>query len=422
MSIKKNTLWNLIGSGAPLLVGGVTIPYLLKGIGVELFGVLTLIWVLIGYFSLFDFGLGRALTQIISKLRYSESKAYLSNVASVGVVLICYLGVIGGGVLAALAYPLGFYWLNVNQVFQEQVVISLLIASLGIPLTTLTSGFKGILEAYLEFSYVNYLRIFLGVGNFGLPAISVYLFGADLPAIVVSLVFVRFIVLLLHMLYVLRVLEVKYIKIASYKPIVSEFAAFGSWMTLSNILSPLMVTADRFILSAVVGASVLAYYTVPFEVIIRLLIIPAALTGALFPQISLLLNSDKNKAKVLFKQCVKLVFVVMFCFCMVIAIFSKIGIEVWINKDFADKSWYVASILVIGVLFNSVAQIPHATVQASGNVKATSLVHLCEFVIYIPMLTMGVYHFGIIGAALTWVCRAGLDMILMFFLARRVFN
>jgi len=224
------------------------------------------------------------------------------------------------------------------------------------------------------------------------------------------------------MLYVSRVLEVKYIKIASYKPIVSEFAAFGSWMTLSNILSPLMVTADRFILSAVVGASVLAYYTVPFEVIIRLLIIPAALTGALFPQISLLLNSDKNKAKVLFKQCVKLVFVVMFCFCMVIAIFSKIGIEVWINKDFADKSWYVASILVIGVLFNSVAQIPHATVQASGNVKATSLVHLCEFVIYIPMLTMGVYHFGIIGAALTWVCRAGLDMILMFFLARRVFN
>lgn len=422
MSIKKNTLWNLVGSGAPLLIGAITIPYLLKEMKVELFGVLTLIWVLIGYFSLFDFGLGRALTQILSKLRYNENKQYLSDIASVGIILICYLGIIGGVILAVLACPLGYNWLKINQVFQDQVVVSLLIASIGIPLTTLTSGYKGILEAYLEFSYVNYLRMLLGVGNFALPALSVYFFGANLPKIVISLVLVRLIVLLLHIICVSKLLEVKYVKLKPHKAIVNDFAAFGSWMTLSNILSPLMVTADRFVLSAIVGASVLAYYTVPFEVIIRLLIIPAALTGAFFPQISALLNKDKKKAKVLFKQCVKLIFIVMFFICITIAIFSKIGLTIWIDKNFADESWYVASILVIGILFNSIAQIPYATVQASGNVKATSIVHLTEFVVYIPLLIVSVYYFGIIGAACTWICRAALDMILMFILSRKVFN
>ena len=69
MSLRKNTLWNLAGSGLPLIAAVFCIPYLLKQLGNEAFGVLTLIWALIGYFSLFDMGVGRALTYELSKLR-----------------------------------------------------------------------------------------------------------------------------------------------------------------------------------------------------------------------------------------------------------------------------------------------------------------------------------------------------------------
>jgi hypothetical protein len=55
MSLKRNIVWNLAGTGLPLLVGALTIPYLPRTTGVEAFGVLTLVWALIGYFSLFDF-------------------------------------------------------------------------------------------------------------------------------------------------------------------------------------------------------------------------------------------------------------------------------------------------------------------------------------------------------------------------------
>jgi len=62
VSLKKNTLWNLLGSGLPLIAAAACIRYCLQQLGKEAFGVLTLIWALIGYFSLFDFGAGRALT------------------------------------------------------------------------------------------------------------------------------------------------------------------------------------------------------------------------------------------------------------------------------------------------------------------------------------------------------------------------
>src|SRR3984893_8589578 len=65
--LARNTVWNLIGSGAPMIVAVFCIPILIRGLGKDRFGVLTLAWALIGYASLFDLGLGRALTPLVSK-------------------------------------------------------------------------------------------------------------------------------------------------------------------------------------------------------------------------------------------------------------------------------------------------------------------------------------------------------------------
>src|SRR5690349_2610185 len=43
------------------------IPALIAGMGKERFGILTLAWILLGYFSLFDLGLGRALTRMVAE-------------------------------------------------------------------------------------------------------------------------------------------------------------------------------------------------------------------------------------------------------------------------------------------------------------------------------------------------------------------
>lgn len=61
ISLAKNTLINFAGFVLPLAVGLITIPLIVSGFGVERFGLLTLAWAIIGYFSLFDLGLGRAI-------------------------------------------------------------------------------------------------------------------------------------------------------------------------------------------------------------------------------------------------------------------------------------------------------------------------------------------------------------------------
>lgn len=422
MSIRRNTIWNLVGTGAPFLLGALSIPYLLKQSGVEVFGVLTLVWVLIGYFSLFDFGLGRALTQDIAKKLAEGKLGDVPNVINLGMLLVIGAGLLGGLILASVSAVWGVQWLGISVPLQSDVYTSLMIAAIGIPFTTATSGLRGVLEAYQEFGKVNILRVILGLANFGMPAITVMLLGPELKWMVGSLVLSRILIFAAHVYYVRQKTEFYWVSPKEHPKDVKELASFGSWMTLSNLISPLMVTGDRFVVASIVGASVVAYYTVPFEILIRFLVLPAALTAAIFPRLSALLAVNKHEAYLLFKKSVGFVAAVMVLVCSISAFGSHFGITLWLGKDFADHSWYLASIMSVGILFNSVAQIPHSLVQAAGNAKGTAIVHLIEFCVYFPALFISVKSFGLTGAVFVWVGRAFVDMLLMFALTYQVFS
>src|ERR1700733_1905243 len=61
--LAANLVWNLTGESMPVLAAAIAIPILVHRLGADRFGVLTLSWAVAGYFGLFDFGLGRALTK-----------------------------------------------------------------------------------------------------------------------------------------------------------------------------------------------------------------------------------------------------------------------------------------------------------------------------------------------------------------------
>lgn len=73
---------------------------------------------------------------------------------------------------------------------------------------------------------------------------------------------------------------------------------YGGWITVSNVVSPLMAYLDRFFISNIIGASNVAFYTAPAEGVQRLSVFPGALSRAIFPKLSRLVSKqDKDKQK-----------------------------------------------------------------------------------------------------------------------------
>src|SRR5918998_2593407 len=93
--LARNTIFNFAGQAAPLLVALVAIPLLIEGLGTDRFGVLTLAWIVIGYFSLFDLGLGRALTKLVAERLGTGREDEVPDLVWTGLALMIALGLAG---------------------------------------------------------------------------------------------------------------------------------------------------------------------------------------------------------------------------------------------------------------------------------------------------------------------------------------
>jgi O-antigen/teichoic acid export membrane protein len=314
-------------------------------------------------------------------------------------------------------------WLKVSEALAADARTALLLASLSIPATTLTSGLKGVLEGLEQFQRVNVLRLILGLANFGAPVIAVALAGPSLTIVVLGLVVARWVIWVLHHLAVRQALPRPATAGVSLRAArLRELLIFGSWMTLSNLISPLMVVADRFVISALLGAAAVAYYAVPSDMLIKLLILPAALSTAAFPAFARLIATDLEAAAALYRRSLLSILAVMAPLMGLIAVCAHPGLSLWLGAAFADNAATVVAILCLGIVLNSLAQIPLAMTQGAGRVKETSLLHLTEFACYAPALFFATTHFGLKGAALAWTGRAGADAILLHLLAREALN
>src|SRR5579863_1869017 len=167
--LARNTVWNLLGQLLPMAVGIAAIPLLIRGIGVARFGVLSLAWIIIGYFSLFDLGIGRALTKLLADRIGAHEEQTIPSLAWTSLLLLFLLGLFGGLVTLSISPWLVQRALKIPQSLQTETLHGFFLLAVSIPLVTTTSGLRGILEALQRFRILNLIRIPMGIFSFGGP-------------------------------------------------------------------------------------------------------------------------------------------------------------------------------------------------------------------------------------------------------------
>ena len=417
--LAKNTLWNLLGTVAPLLVAVPAVPRLIHAMGTDRFGVLTLAWVVIGYFSLFDFGFGRALTKLVAEKLGSGLDGDIPGLFWTCFVLMLVFGCAGAVVMAALSPWLVHSVLRVPAAIQAETLHAFYVLSAALPVVIATTALRGFLEAHQQFGLSNAVRIPLGVFTFAGPFL-VLPFSVRLLPVVGILAAARLAACFVLWGFCRRIHSGLVAEMALRRDLASALFHFGGWMTVSNIVSPLMASLDRFLIGAVVSISAVAYYATPSEVVTKLLILPLAIVGVLFPAFSSRFAQDKQRIGLLFLRGVKYTFLAVFPLLLVMIIFAREGLTLWVGVEFAEHSTVVLQWLAIGVFFNALAQVPFALVQGGGRPDITGKLHLAELPAYAAVLWVLVHARGIEGAAIAWSARVTVDAIVLFSLSYKM--
>lgn len=417
--LARNTAWNLIGGVAPMLVAVFCIPILIRGLGKERFGVLTLAWVLIGYAGLFDLGLGRALTQLVAGKLGARQEREIPALVWTSLVLMMLLGLVGAAAILLISPWLAGRGLNVPPALQKETAQSFRLLALSLPFVITTTGLRGLMEAHQRFALTNTLRIPLGVFTFAGPLL-VLPFSKSLVPVVATLVAGRIASWVAHLLVCLRVLPELRESMAWQRSAVGPLLRFGGWMTITNVVSPLLVTLDRFLIGALVSLTAVAYYATPYEVVTRFTLFPVALMGVMFPAFSASFAQDGERTALLYSRSVKSLFLLLFPLMLCTVALAQDGLRLWLGAEFAEHSFHVLQCLAVGVFINSLAYVPSAFLQGAGRPDLTAALHLIELPLYLGLLWWMISTCGIEGAALAWTGRVAVDALFLFVLAGRL--
>lgn len=416
--IGRNTAWNLVGQVAPAIAAVFTVPILIHGLGTERFGVLTLIWLVVGYFSIFDLGLGRALTQLLAERLGRDDHESVPPLVWTALGLMACLGLVGTAVAGSLA-PTLQHALKMPPALHEETLQAIYLLALSVPLVVSTTGLRGVLEARQRFDLANVVRLASGVFTYVGPVLTLAFSRSLVPITIVllagrAITWVAYLVMCLHELPELRH------RFAFDPNFVKPLLRVGGWMTVSNVVGPFLVYLDRFLIATIIGAAAVAYYVTPFEIVTRLLMLPWAFAGVLFPLIASTFTPNPARSARLFSRGIRLVVLTLFPFVLCAIAFAHEGLALWVGESFAAHSDVVLRWLALGVFMNGIVQVPFATIQAAGRSDLTARIHLVELPLYVPTLWWMAHRWGIEGAAVAWMLRGGLDLAVQYVVATRL--
>jgi O-antigen/teichoic acid export membrane protein len=412
---------NLLGQGLIVIVGILAIPILINGLGTERFGILTLAWAVTGYFSIFDLGIGRAMTKIIAERLGRGELKDIPSVVWTGILFMLIIGLIGTILLYAVSPYLVEDALTIPIKLQGETIKAFFLLAFTIPIVITATSLRGILEAYQRFDLMNFVRIPLGVLTFVSPLI-VLQFSKNIIYIVASLVAIRFIEWLVNLVLCFIIIPSLREKIRVKIVLLKELMSFGGWITVSNVAGPLIIYLDRFLIGSLISLTAVTYYTAPFELNSRLMIIPGAIVGVLFSAFSATYEQDRDQSTKMFFSGLKYTYISLFPIILLIVVFAYEGLELWLGKEFALESTSVLQLLAFGSILNCLTYVPSALVQAAGRPDLTGKLHILELPFYLIALFLLVKFFGIEGAAFAYVLRVSFDTIILLIMAIRLLS
>ncbi len=405
-SIKKDLVANFFSKVLSTLLSLMLLPYYVKLIGIEAYGLVGFYVTLQALFSILDMGLMTAMNREMACFSVSGSDPQEPrNLTRTLEYFYWTMALIIGGSIYFLSPVLSTHWIQSNSLPQDVVCQSVRYIGLALALLWPSSLYAGGLLGMQKQVLLNSIGVSTAIIRaFGLVLILSFI-SPTLQAFLIWQAVINLLQTILTAFYHWKHLLPSPVCPRFDWQALSRIKKFALGIACSTVLATVLAQVDKVLLIRFVSLDQFGYYTLATTAATALFYAIGPVFTVFFPRLTQLLHSSEiENLKRMYHVGCQLMAVAIIPIALLVICFSNELICLWTRSpETAGKTGLLVSVLIAGTLINGLLTIPYALQLAYGWTRLSLWLNLGGVVLMIPGTYWLVVHYGTLGAASGWL-------------------
>jgi len=396
------------------------VPFYLKYLGSEAYGIISFYTVILGLLAFADAGLTATLNREFA--RTDRDRLYKANLLTTIETIYSFICVAIVLVLWVLAPIVATKWLNVEGITIVNAIKYIRIIGVGVAFQFICSLYQGGLMGLQKQVLANSMQVVWSFFRSGIlllplfffPTLEVY-FGWQIGVTILYFVIIR--------TTLKSQLGVKERTLFS-KQILIDVWKYAAGMMIMAILSALLIQTDKLVTSKLLSLSAFGYYSLASILSQTPLMLVTPIGIAILPKLTELISSGKqNEMLLLFRKATLIIASIASLVSFTLIAYMPDIIFLWTqNIELTNTVSQVARILCLGSLFQALQLMPYYLGLANGHTKTNVLLGVFSVVFLVPTIIFLVNEYGVIGAGIPWLIMSVTTFFLLGFLIIKKFT
>ena len=415
MKLKKNIISNYVAQGYIAILGIIVIPYYIKYMGLEAYGLVGIFLLIQTIFQLFDIGVSASIQREASKIRISGVNSQFKIIFQVFETYFFIIGITASVLMLTFSNEICEKWMNSENLNKETVNFSLKIMAVILFFRWFSCLYRGVILGREDQVWLNKVNILISTFKYFMVIPIIALRPKEPSTYFLYQLFISIIEFTLLYIRAKYLVNEKYnFKLNFNYKAVKSILKFSVGIGITGIVWAFVTQFDKLILSKVLTLSDYGIFSMVTTLSGGVLMLATPLGTAIIPRLTSIISSgDEINYRKIYSNFSRLVVLVTFPAALILAIFSKKIIEIWTgNREFAEDGYIILGLYTLGNALVNIASIPFSIQYALGNIKYHVIGNLLFSVIYIPIIYFVAEKFGAIGTGIAWI---SLNIAYIFF-------
>ena len=371
-----NSIYNVAGWGWSTILNIIIIPYMIYKLGYDQYGILSLVFLVVGYFAFLDLGLADAVVKYISHYYALNNIVKINNIINSILALFVIMGISGGIFILVFSNFVALEVFKIPDELHTTTKYCFNLCAIGLLLNLILGVIAKIPEALQRFDLSNRNNIIMGTAVSVMNVIVLFL-GYGIKAIVLINILGSLFGIFLFYLTANKLIPQVVFNLKFNYDDFREVFHFGLYTVFTKFSSLMTNSINQLFIGSLVGASGLTIFNVPFKIISAFKGIIYRLSFVVFPvssELSALEYSEKLES--VYLKSSRYIFLLSSMFFIPVIAYSNKILLFWLGADFADKGTYLMMMISLALFFISLTMIPGLIALGLGKPKYNAIFSL----------------------------------------------